>query len=321
MISQEEFLARRKRMMPLIITGIILAMTIGIGYVYIHRNDYENPELTTFKAVSSGVLLKYDFAPELIPLLETGSSAPYSFYLGSGVGFPPMGLKLDINGVLEGTPTGTGTSEFQVCVKDVGGRSVCKTYSMTVAPKTTSTSGKTSTPISTQNTDVVQGTTRSEKWVGTYNSHNVDDFGGGWVCTRDTSAPISLCLTWKGQNFEGPIDAPEGDFKDTFTKTGSDINFCAPLPSPRCLELESGGLASCGDIYGYIDPSGNLKIDALNMEMSVSYDPKRPNPVTSAVMVGDSMTVEYNQVTRNGPNFTTSNKGSLTATKVSDSCK
>jgi hypothetical protein len=134
-------------MMPFIIVMFVFVGVIGIGYGYIHRHDYENSKLTTFNAVPSGVLLKYDFAPELIPLLESGSSAPYSFYLGSGVGFPPMGLTLGIDGVLSGTPTGTGASKFQVCVKDVGGRSTCKTYSMSVAPKTTpAATPKTSCP-------------------------------------------------------------------------------------------------------------------------------------------------------------------------------
>ncbi len=292
-----------------------------MGYSDIKSGKYDSTSTLAFDALPVGIPIRYDSAPKLIPLLETGSSAPYSFYLDSGVGFPPMGVTLDINGVLKGTPTGTGTSRFRVCVKDVGGRSACKMFSMTIVPKTTASKPTLNTNPTGggQNTNVVQGTTRTEKWVGTYTSHNVDYIGGEMVCTRDTSAPISLCLTWKGQNFEGPIDAPEGSFNDTMS--ASNGNICAPLPSPRCFENEDGSLASCGDIYGYIDPSGNLKIDALNMEVSVSYDPKYPNPVTSAVMVGNSMTVEYEQANRLGQNFISSNKGSITATKVSNSCK
>lgn len=83
-----------------------------------------------------GVPCSYEFS-ELISHLGPESSANpaiYTFYLGSGVGFPPMGLTLGIDGVLKGTPTAQGTSKFQVCVKDVGGRSTCKTYSLTVNP-------------------------------------------------------------------------------------------------------------------------------------------------------------------------------------------
>jgi len=83
-----------------------------------------------------GVPCSYEFS-ELIPLLGPKNSVGtdiYTFYLGSGVGFPPMGLILGIDGVLKGTPTAAGTSKFQVCVKDVGGRSTCRTYSLTVNP-------------------------------------------------------------------------------------------------------------------------------------------------------------------------------------------
>ncbi len=274
-----------------------------------------------FKLVEGATVgkpFKYDFAPELIPLLETGSSAPYSFHLGSGVGFPPMGLNLDpFSGVLSGIPKGVNVNTFEVCVKDVGGRSACRTYTMPVTSKSGKTLTPASTPTPTSNTNVVQGTVRTEKWVGTYNSHNVGDFGDGTGCTRDTSAPISLCLTWKGQNFEGPIDFP-GGYKDTYTPRDSN-SVCLPMPVPRCGFEEGGGVAGCGDISGYIDPSGNLKIDALSLEMSLSYDPNY-NPVTSAVMVGNSVTVEYYHSGVYGGE-SQSNKGSFTATKVSDSCK
>src|ERR1035437_4301245 len=112
--------------------------------------------------------MKSDFAPILIPLLPSESTGgPYSFYLGSGVGFPPMGLKLDMNGVLKGTPTGTGDSKFQVCVKDVGGRSACRTYVMSVGPKSTTASKTTSnTNSASTNSNVFSGTGFTGKWEG-----------------------------------------------------------------------------------------------------------------------------------------------------------
>ena len=64
-----------------------------------------------------------------VEVLFTGSG--YTFYLGSGTGFPPMGLILGIDGILRGTPTGKG-SNFEVCVKDVGGNSVCRTFHLKV---------------------------------------------------------------------------------------------------------------------------------------------------------------------------------------------
>jgi len=84
-----------------------------------------------------GEQYSYDFSKELIPLLPPESHSDpeiYSFYLDSGVGFPPMGLTLGIDGVLSGIPTGK-SSTFRVCVKDAGGRSACRTYNLYVNPK------------------------------------------------------------------------------------------------------------------------------------------------------------------------------------------
>lgn len=71
----------------------------------------------------------YSFTQETNP---TGGNPPYSFMLGSGVGFPPLGLTLDVNGELSGTPTAAGTRTFEVCVKDLGGNQSCRKTSLTV---------------------------------------------------------------------------------------------------------------------------------------------------------------------------------------------
>lgn len=131
----------------LIIIGIFaIAVLAQTGYITLpHINlgqSYKIPEEATV-----GVHSSYEFS-ELIPLLGPKSSVGtdiYTFYLGSGVGFPPMGLTLGIDGVLKGTPTAKGTSKFQVCVKDVGGRSACRTYSLAVNPAGTPVN-PTSTP-------------------------------------------------------------------------------------------------------------------------------------------------------------------------------
>ncbi len=62
----------------------------------------------------------------------SGGNPPYTFMLGSGVGSPPFGLILDVNGLLNGTPTAAGTREFEVCVKDLSGNQDCATTSLTV---------------------------------------------------------------------------------------------------------------------------------------------------------------------------------------------
>ncbi len=62
----------------------------------------------------------------------TGGHPPYSFLLGSGVGFPPFGLTLNVDGTLSGTPTAAGTRTFEVCVKDLSGNQACQMTSLTV---------------------------------------------------------------------------------------------------------------------------------------------------------------------------------------------
>lgn len=62
----------------------------------------------------------------------TGGQAPYHFQLGSGVGFPPVGLSLGLNGILSGTPSAAGVSTFSVCAVDLAGLSACRTVTMTV---------------------------------------------------------------------------------------------------------------------------------------------------------------------------------------------
>jgi hypothetical protein len=62
----------------------------------------------------------------------TGGQQPYTFLLESGTGFPPIGLILDVDGVLSGTPSVAGTTSFTVCAKDLAGFSDCKPTSLTV---------------------------------------------------------------------------------------------------------------------------------------------------------------------------------------------
>jgi hypothetical protein len=64
----------------------------------------------------------------------TGSKGPYTFYLGSGVGFPPLGVILNNNGILSGKPTTHGPSKFEVCAKDIGGNFDCKVVNIVIAP-------------------------------------------------------------------------------------------------------------------------------------------------------------------------------------------
>jgi hypothetical protein len=62
-----------------------------------------------------------------------GGLPPYHFKLESGVGFPPLGVIFDANGLLSGTPKGHGVFVFSACVVDTAGNSVCEKTNMVVA--------------------------------------------------------------------------------------------------------------------------------------------------------------------------------------------
>jgi len=144
--NKEKLQTHKKWIIPLVLIAILVFVFIfyQIGKNQFSNSGDSNSVVYTFpEKFIIGVNYSYDFAPELILLLDsnktivssssnpsgttTTDSAIYTFYLGSGVGFPPMGLILDINGVLNGIPTGKG-GKFEVCVKDVGGKSACRTY-------------------------------------------------------------------------------------------------------------------------------------------------------------------------------------------------
>jgi len=65
----------------------------------------------------------------------SGGQPPYYFQLGSGGGFPPFGITLNLNGILTGTPTTEGIRNFSVCAVDLAGRSVCNAIKFQVFPK------------------------------------------------------------------------------------------------------------------------------------------------------------------------------------------
>jgi hypothetical protein len=59
-----------------------------------------------------------------------GGNPPYHFQLDTMGGFPPMGMWVDLNGVLRGKPTGKRGATFKVCAVDLSERSSCKDVSV-----------------------------------------------------------------------------------------------------------------------------------------------------------------------------------------------
>lgn len=291
------------------IPGILLAAVMAavalnqMGYISLPHFGNANSAFDAWEFPEGAVIgtpWSYDFSHQLTPLLDPeGSNGPYTFYLGSGTGFPPMGLILSPDGVLSGTPTGTG-GNFQVCVKDVGGRSKCRTYHLTVASASATSGG--------QNGNVGQGGRLSGRWEGTY---TVRDVLG--ACIDDTTAKISICIAQKGQNFTGVVNFPSG-FKDAITKTDPS-EICVPIP--HCGGGGSGD--SCSQINGYLSSSGGLNIDFLTLDgigyFYGSYYESENGQASATITGGNSMTVQFSKAVS-----ASTTTGSFTATKVSDNC-
>lgn len=124
------------KLVPFLVFGAVIATTLALNYTgYINLEDLVNFPLEIKNHATIGVQYEgFDFAPKLIPMLNpewNGDRNGYTFYLGSGIGFPPMGMILGPDGILRGTPTGRG-GNFEVCVKDVGGNSKCIKVHLTV---------------------------------------------------------------------------------------------------------------------------------------------------------------------------------------------
>jgi hypothetical protein len=61
-----------------------------------------------------------------------GGKPPYSFQLDTMGNFPPFGISLNLNGILNGTPTVAGERKFTVCAVDKTRTSACQEVSLNV---------------------------------------------------------------------------------------------------------------------------------------------------------------------------------------------
>lgn len=190
--------------MIILLIGIVLS-----GCVSQNEGNVISIKIPELEDAIVGVPYNYSFAAGMDP---SGGSPPYTYYLGSGVGFPPIGLVLDLNGFLSGTPQTEGVSEFQVCVKDIGGNQACKMVSLTVKPA----SGLTSN---------YEGT-----YTGTFNYKYRDSFytsGSDEIqYTPWTSESFELTVTFKVLTMPDSSNDPTSKVTlDATNAISSDPNF------------------------------------------------------------------------------------------------
>jgi hypothetical protein len=107
-------------------------------------------QLLTFSPLTPGVVN----TPYTFTFSASAGAGGYSYAVTSGA--PPAGLQLSSAGVLSGTPTAIGTSQFTVQVSDSASATVARQFSLTIAPQplslTTGALANTTvnTPISVQ---------------------------------------------------------------------------------------------------------------------------------------------------------------------------
>lgn len=148
-------------------TGAARQATITVGTVPVTINQAAGPPPITF-------------AQPTLPAAVVGSGYNFQFSASGGVGtirfslqsgtFAPIGLTMNANGTLSGTPAAPGTSTFGVCATDDTSRSVCRAISLVVNP-----GGTTDSPILgnwagniTLNAGCVPVLPRTVTWSGTF---------------------------------------------------------------------------------------------------------------------------------------------------------
>ena len=141
-------------------------------------------------AAKLGIDYRYSFCEPPISSGICGSSAtnpkggnpPYHFVLDSGSGFPPIGISLNMNGIMTGKASNAGKSSFRVCAVDNSGSQACGDVELVVEESLTG------------------------DWQGSY------DIG------VDVSA---VCTNMRVMTYGGPIIMELSQQQDKLTGTGS----------------------------------------------------------------------------------------------------
>ena len=138
-----------------------------------------------------------------------GSGAGYAFAVAAGTALPP-GLTLSSAGVLSGKPTTSGPASFGVTVTDSASNTFTGTYTLTINPAVT---------IST-------GATLPTAYVGSNYSQTLAATGGSgsgytWAVASGSSLPAGLALSSSGVLSGKPTTAGPATFGITVTDSVS----------------------------------------------------------------------------------------------------
>jgi len=210
----------------------------------------------------------------------SGGTAPYHYQTDTlATGTPPLGMILNPNGNLTGTPTVAGQYDFSVCATDSAGEMApCETTSITVvaAPTTQPTPAPTVT-LAASPSKIVAGATSELTW----SSKNATSCtaGGGWAGSKAISgkagiAPkstttVTLTCTGAGGSAHASavitVTAAPKPPTPAVTLTATATNI--PSGSTSTLKWSSKNVTSCsrsGGWSGTEATSGSLVVSPMS---------------------------------------------------------
>jgi MBG domain-containing protein/List-Bact-rpt repeat protein/Regulator of Chromosome Condensation (RCC1) repeat protein/Big-like domain-containing protein len=242
----------------------------------------------------------------------TGGTPPYYFSLETGSGFPPIGIIMDLNGNLSGTPSVAGTYNFGVCVVDLVGEQDCETATLIVDPAlqlsiTTTGSGTGTVTANPPGPAYTNGTvvtlTATPGSGSTFN---------GWSGDASGTAS-SVQITMNGNKsvtaeFDGSNPAWNGTWNSTQSFVSSDGSCSQNVTASISLVLSVSG----GTVSGSGTENG---IPCFNADCSVDSYPTITGPVSGSVS-GNTISVNFSGVANGGACDGQSVGTSFTATMI-----
>jgi hypothetical protein len=178
--------------------------------------------------------------------------------LGSGGGFPPLGVILQPNGCLSGTPGVAGTSNFTVCAIDLNGAQICRATSVTTMPASGTTYVGTlsgSGSFSTSYPDYGATCTGTHNYSGTIMVNTMTAVGGAVTGTVSISGTWTSTITGGSTyNFTCLNNSAPINSSGPITVSGSNITWSTSF---NTAGVGSAGVGSTitGAFSGTISPT------------------------------------------------------------------
>jgi len=189
-----------------------------------------------------------------------GGNPPYHFTLDTGVGFPPFGMTLNLNGMLTGIPTIAGTRTFGVCAVDLNGNQSCRTVKLVV--------------ISSICTGSFSGST-----TDTFNSSPFCSFrhtlSGTGAMTITSAVPFTATFAANGTDV---ISVLPGNFPQC-VGTSVPANFFGPLNAASDGVTVTASATGGGGTANYV---GTIGLNGTSVTGTLTVN----NPVFDAPVVG-----------------------------------